>query len=380
MSAFTHDLTPGLSRIRRVTSRGCAWAYYIHLPLIVIATWYALAEASTAYWLGRPTVWAPLLYASGPSSALALAGALTLAVAYGLYVMLIVRPDRPVLHSARNLRGLVSFERLAMGAVVLVIVQVFASAVSEFKSMIPLIHGFRWDAWLARISPSLFGGKQTYQLLQPVFGHEMITVMLDRLYVSWFILVWTMTLWQAFSLRDLRLRSQFWISFFLTWVILGTLAATVLSSAGPCFYGRVTGLQDPFAPLMAYLHQVDATHSLFALKAQAYLWSFYQKDATGFGSGISAMPSMHVSVTTLLTLLGWRIHRGLGIGLTIYTSLILVGSVELGWHYLPDGIVAIVGTVAIWLVVGALLRRRGAGGLRASGHAAFVMDPAHRTA
>jgi len=239
----------------------------------------------------------------------------------------------------------------------LVIVQVFIAAMSAFKMMIPRTEGFHWDVWLANFSPSL-SGMYAYQLLQPVFGYPAVTIVLDRLYSLWFLLVWAVVIWQAFSVRDLRLRTQFWMSFLLVWLVLGTFLATVLASAGPCYYGRITGLPDPFAPLMTYLHQVDARHPLLALRAQEYLWVMYQKGYVGFANGISAMPSMHISIVTLLALLGWQVHRVLGICLTVYACIIAIGSVELGWHYLPDGIVAIIGTVVIWYSVGAVLQRR----------------------
>jgi hypothetical protein len=37
--------------------------------------------------------------------------------------------------------------------------------------------------------------------------------------------------------------------------------------------------------------------------------------------------------------------------------MILVGSVHLGWHYAIDGYAAIIGTWAIWWIVGRLLER-----------------------
>ena len=329
----------------------------MHLPLIAIAVVYIFAEEATADWVGLPKLFPEMLYSAGPGLMIAGVSAVLLAVAYVLRVLFAVRPSRPLLYVAREIRRHLRAKRLVSGVSMLVIVQVFIAAMSAFKMMIPRIEGFHWDERLANLSLWLTG-KYSYELLQPIFGHAFITVAIDRLYSLWFLLVWAVVLWQAFSVRDLRVRMQFWISFMLVWVVLGTLLATAFASAGPCYYGRITGLPDPYAPLMAYLHQVDGQHTLFALKAQDYLWAMYQKGYVGFANGISAMPSMHVSIITLLALLGWQLHRGLGIGLALYACVIVIGSVELGWHYLPDGIVGVIGTVGIWQGVGAVLRRK----------------------
>ena len=39
-----------------------------------------------------------------------------------------------------------------------------------------------------------------------------------------------------------------------------------------------------------------------------------------------------------MALLGWRINKWLGAALTLFTGLIVIGSVALGWHYAVDAI------------------------------------------
>jgi hypothetical protein len=198
------------------------------------------------------------------------------------------------------------------------------------------------------------GRPQCVRDFAAVFGYPLITVFLDYAYACWFIVLQTIVLWQAFSTRDPRLRQQFFYTYLLAWIILGSAAALIFSSAGPCFYGRITGAPDPFVPLMDYLREVDRIHRLAALKAQAYLWQTYQDGNLQVGSGISAMPSMHLSMATLFALLGWRVDRRLGVALTVYLVLLFIGSIELGWYYALDGYVAIAATVIIWAAVGRL--------------------------
>ncbi len=68
------------------------------------------------------------------------------------------------------------------------------------------------------------------------------------------------------------------------------------------------------------------------------------------GFGISAMPSVHVSMATLFAIGGYVVHRWMGHILLGYAIIIWIGSVYLGWHYALDGIVGAGLTFGIWKV------------------------------
>jgi PAP2 superfamily len=163
--------------------------------------------------------------------------------------------------------------------------------------------------------------------------------------------------WQMLSVRRPRLRMQFFLSLVLLWALLGNLTATAFSSAGPCYYGRVTGLPDPFAPLMDYLRGANEVASVTALLIQDHLWQTYVDPSAGMWFGISAMPSLHVAVVFCYALLGFAINRRLGLALGLFTAIMLIGSVHLGWHYAIDGYAGILGTYVIWRGVGWFLGR-----------------------
>jgi PAP2 superfamily len=69
------------------------------------------------------------------------------------------------------------------------------------------------------------------------------------------------------------------------------------------------------------------------------------------------MPSMHLATSFSFVLLGFSVNRRLGTVSSVFAALIFVGSIHLGWHYAIDGYVAILGTWAIWWIVGRLLDR-----------------------
>jgi len=103
---------------------------------------------------------------------------------------------------------------------------------------------------------------------------------------------------------------------------------------------------------MAYLGAVDAVSPLRVVAIQEKLWTSY----TEWG-GMSAMPSMHLSIVTVIVLASIRTHRLLAWILVPFGIVILVGSVHLGWHYAIDSYVGIGATMALWWVSGRIVRR-----------------------
>ena len=330
-----------------------------HALLIAIAaTYVGVGWIATQLW-SLPVAYAPGLYSSSPEL-LEMTAAYLIFVgsAYGIYIIVVVRPQRPLRYFGVALRKRIfTVERLCVVLPVFVLLPLVMSAFTYFKFVIPFIRPFDLDPLLAEWDRLLHGGHPPWTLLQHLLGHPYATAVVNFFYQLWLFVTWGVLLWQCFSLARPRLRMRYLITFVLLWGLLGNVAATLLSSAGPAYYGRVTGLPDPFAPLMAYLHQASTVVWLPALDVQDMLWGSYVNRNLGIGGGISAMPSLHVATSFCSVLLGFAINRWLGIGFAAFCAMILVGSVHLGWHYAIDGYVAIIGTGAIWWIVGRLLDR-----------------------
>lgn len=256
---------------------------------------------------------------------------------------------------------LLSADRLANILVPLAVGPLFFSTFGSFKRLIPHINPFGWDETFMNWDAALHGGAQPWTLLQPLAGTPVVTNAIDVFYNLWFGTMFATYVWQAWSLKKPELRRQFLVSFLLNWIVIGTVLATILASAGPCYFGRITGLEDPYRPLMAYLAAVNETSSLLALKLQGMLWQNYVSGGSMMGGGISAMPSMHVAIATSMALLGWRISRSVGAAYTAFAAIIMIGSVHLGWHYAIDGYISIAATFVIWRVTDWALRRRDQG-------------------
>ena len=280
-------------------------------------------------------------------------------ILYALYTMLILRPVYPIRHVAKSMARGISAIGLVRMVVVIITFTLFLSAVSSLKSLIPAFDPFHWDPFLARLDASLYGGVEPWRWLQPLLGHPMVTRTINIAYNVWFFIMIGVLLWQMVDVRHPRRREQFLLMFVLIWVVNGLILATLLSSVGPCFYGLLLPNEpNPYAGLMAYLHHANTITPIWAVPTQDHLWDLYQKSALGIGSGISAMPSMHISMAWLLFLFARQVHRYAGWVMLAYVLVIMVGSVHLGWHYSIDGYVSIITTSLLWVGVSLWCRRR----------------------
>jgi hypothetical protein len=106
---------------------------------------------------------------------------------------------------------------------------------------------------------------------------------------------------------------------------------------------------------MAYLEAVSRSWPVWSVNVQHTLWNDYIAGHGRLG-GISAMPSMHVTIAALMAIWGWRINRVIGLALTAFAAVILIGSIHLAWHYAVDGIAGITLAAIFWAMAGTVVR------------------------
>jgi len=258
----------------------------------------------------------------------------------------------------RDIRRFISIERVMGAAPILLLTPIFFSLFTSFKNALPHIVPFYLDASLTEWDRWLHGGRLPWEWLQPLIGFPLLTLLLSILYKVWFLLKYGLICWHSFRFEHENGRNQFLLSVLLCWILIGAGVATLLSSAGPCYFGALNdGGDNPYSELMSYLYWANGVYPVPDLYAQEYLWAAYSQSHAEPFSGISAMPSMHVSMALLFLLTCWKAHPLLRGMLLLYLLCILVGSIHLGWHYAVDGYVSLLLTFGIWRLSGALVNR-----------------------
>lgn len=242
--------------------------------------------------------------------------------------------------------------RRIVGAVIVVLtLPVLMNAMAGFRLALTDIKPFAYDELFMVWDRVLHLGRHPWEWLHPLVGHPAVTRFIDMGYLNgWILMMWGCNLWQAVHGKE-PLRLQYFLSFTACWILLGSLAAVLLSSAGPVYYGRVTGLADPYLPLIDYLNSVDAATPLVAVEHHEQLWLRYRT-----WGGITAMPSMHIAITTIVALVLIRHRAWLTVVAVPLWLFMMIASIHLGWHYAIDGYASAIGAGVIWYLSGRIAR------------------------
>lgn len=230
----------------------------------------------------------------------------------------------------------------------MLLISLFIFCFPSFKSNIPNMNPFNWDAAFAEPDGWLHFGSAPWEMLSGATGYGAFTVFIDKVYYLWFPVTFVSAAAAALSPGNGALRHRFLLAFALSWILIGCLAAVWMSSAGPLFFDRLHGGSSEFSPLLAQLEAVNQHTPLKSMAIRDTLRAAYLDPSGALIGGISAMPSMHNSVCVLLFLAARHISRWLALAALVFAVFIFAGSIHLGWHYAVDGYVAAVLTAIIW--------------------------------
>lgn len=323
-----------------------------HVPVFVITMVYLLIALLVAQLEDVPEVKIDFLKVFFQLSflSLTLAGVIYVIGSIGR-MLLYTKPRHPLLQFYQDVKQFISMRTAANFLPLMIAMAVFAITFSYFKLLIPILNPFSWDELFMKADKILHFGNHPYVLIDAAIGSPHVIIFLNIVYNLWFAAVWGFWAWLGLKDHSSTYRMRFMIAFILVWSVGGSLLAIIFSSAGPCYYGLVGNSPDIYEPLMSALGDVNKDFPLWAIATQQNLWNSYTGENQVF-LGISAMPSMHNGVIDLVAIASFYYNRFLGWCMSIYATLIFIGSVALGWHYAIDGYAGLVLAFVFWWVAG----------------------------
>ena len=281
---------------------------------------------------------------------------------YYIY-LLINKEKRPLKRFLKKMKTLfLPISKPVFFAIMIFTLNISFSSYTFIKSIIPEVMPYYLDLEFYHIDKWLHFGYSPWEITHYFFSSSYATLFINTLYNAWFFLMWGMILYFILYRKNDHLRNRFFITFMSSWTLLGNIMAIVLSSAGPAFMHYFEGVT-LYSDLIALLKQ-QSTYlvslelpPVWALGTQEMLLEKYINSENGIGIGISAMPSMHVTIAVLMALCGYELNKKLGYTLWMYAFFIQVGSVHLAWHYAIDGYIGAICVIILWYFVDWLLKR-----------------------
>lgn len=260
-----------------------------------------------------------------------MAAAALIAVISGFIAML----RQGVNHPLAAMRTFVHRERRRMifVATFMLVAGINLIAFMWMKPLLNYLVPFWADPLLADIDRALFLGNDPWTLL------SWLTLPAAGLvyHPGWFIMMIVALLMTA-SARPSPERSAILLTYFVLWSVAAPAIHMLLPAAGPIFYERLG-----YGPRFAALDGGMETKAV-----GDYLWAIYATGRFGAGSGISAMPSMHVTISTwTVVAFNFCLPRWRGVAIAGWIAIFFL-SIALGWHYAADGIVGAIAALGCY--------------------------------
>lgn len=325
------------------------------LPLITCV--YALAAILTASFSGAP--WGEII-------ALMLFSALVcvqLLIFYALVEMGIAITSARTLNPALLIKAIdVRFSTcnedgsLSRGIKAMGILYPLFFAFTAFKSLIPVLHTYSLDPLFAQVDFILHGNHYPHSLLGALNQSTIAVRFAEYIYYLWFLVVLMANGFAIFFDTDMKRRMRYLWASVLSWMIVGSLGATLLSSVGPIFYGHFYDGINPYQDIQNNFEIARQNGAILWPEAVNVLLDITRNNIICDLNGISAMPSMHVGISFLISLYAFAIHRKAGYIALAFTILIFLSSLLLGFHYAIDGYISCIAMATIWIICG--LKRR----------------------
>jgi hypothetical protein len=254
-----------------------------------------------------------------------------LASLYAFFRMLFAGVESPIRHIASTVRS--DWRALLMIAIGITVAGLNMIAFMWAKPLLNFYVPFWADPYLASVDHALFLGHDPWTLLAWLNSYG-TALFYHR---GWFAMM-IVTLLVVLCSPASPKKSAVMLTYFILWSLVGPVIHILLPAAGPVYFDDL-GYGGRFAAIPLPDEMVRMSN---------YLWTVYQGDRFGPGSGISAMPSLHIA-TTAWIVLAIHVHaRRWTLLMAAFALLIFLLSMSLGWHYAIDGIVGAAAAIAVY--------------------------------
>lgn len=223
---------------------------------------------------------------------------------------------------------------------------------SAVKSIIYKIDPFSWDPFLYELDKFIHFGFTPQSLLEPLYHLPYFTRTVEFIYVSWIPLFYAYVCWWLLHKPGTPGRAELMISFILIWVLFGNVMALAFSSAGPVFFDLAhPDRTDPYAVERQIFYLSSGIDSL-TVRLQAILADLsVRKDDQVRVTGISAFPSVHIAINTLLVVHAFYYDRPAFWWLLTTAIAVIISCLMLLWHYAVDCYSMIILVPFLFLIV-----------------------------
>lgn len=229
------------------------------------------------------------------------------------------------------------------------------------KSLIAVLNPFSnqsWDVDFSAWDKLLHFGAFPHQYIIPAINRLDLGPFLDRVYYGWLIVMTVVAWFCIFADHQLRRRLHFLWVYFLSWVLLGTVAATVFSSAGPVFFATFfKSAGNPYEFVTVNMQALHRQSPLLADTARRLLLRWHDNNTLIDPNAISAMPSMHIAMCWLFVLYARSFGKAPFAAAIAFCAVIFAGAIYFGFHYAIDGYVSIAAVSLLWWGMGKYIDR-----------------------
>lgn len=219
-------------------------------------------------------------------------------------------------------------------------------------------YGF-WDPLFMAWDRALHGRQFPQDYIMAVVNtFPWVAKFLDIVYMLWFLVLYLTGAYCLYCDRNFRRRMHFMWAYVLTFLIVGSFLAIVLSSVGPVFYGDFfPAIANPYIPLMQHLDEMNAKMGLQFVSERHWLMTWTTNDQFIDMNSISAMPSMHNATMLFAAIYLKSVNRFAFWLVSIMAVFVLFASVYCGFHYAIDAYVGYGLVLLIWPLAGYLIKR-----------------------